>query len=113
MSDRRSTGISLTFYVPESRRLHGRLAYEWLLEQALKAGLHGGSAFHALAGFGRAHRLHEAAFFELAGDTPVAVNFVVNADEETRLWALLEAEGVSLFYVREPVEYGVLNGSAD
>lgn len=113
MSDRRLSGTRLTFYVPESRRLHGVLAYEWLLERALKLGLHGGSAFRATAGFGRRHHLHEASFFELAGDLPMAVTFVVDAEEEARLWAMLQHERVSLFYTREPVEYGVLNGDGD
>lgn len=110
MNDRRMSGTRLTFYVPENRRLHGVLAYEWLLGQALKLGLHGGSAFRAAAGFGRRHHLHEASFFELAGDLPMAVTFVVDTDEEARLWTVLEHERVSLFYTREPVEYGVLNG---
>ena len=45
-------GCFLKFYVSENRRLHHRLAYEWLLEEAKRFGLHGGSAFRALAGFG-------------------------------------------------------------
>ena len=38
-------GIYLKFYVQENRRHHGILAYEWLLEEARKVGIHGGSAF--------------------------------------------------------------------
>ena len=46
-------GCYLKFYVQERRRLHGVLAYEWILEKAKAARIHGGSAFQAIAGFGR------------------------------------------------------------
>ena len=64
-------GCFLRFYVHEGQRHHGRLLWEWLLEQANKIGIRGGSAFRAMAGFGRQHILHEAKFFELAGSVAV------------------------------------------
>jgi len=48
-------GSFLRFYVHEDHRYHGHLVWEWLLEQANKLGIRGGSAFRAMAGFGR-HR---------------------------------------------------------
>jgi len=77
-------GIYLKFYVQENRRHHGILAYEWLLEEARKLGIHGGSAFRAIAGFGRHGKLHEEHFFELAG------------------------EKLRLFYIKVPLEMGVV-----
>jgi len=71
-------GIYLKFYVQEKHRHHGILAYEWLLEQARQHGIHGGSAFRAIAGYGRHGRLHEEHFFELAGDLSVEVGFVLS-----------------------------------
>ena len=105
-------GCYLKFYVQERRKLHGLLAYEWILEKARAAGLHGGSAFRAIAGFGRHGVMHEDHFFELAGDLPVEVAFAVtDAEAEAeRFLALVRAEGVPLFYVREPIEFGILNG---
>jgi PII-like signaling protein len=103
-------GCSLKFYVAENRRYHTRLAYEWLLEEAKRLGLHGGSAFRALAGFGRHGRLHEEGFFELAGDLPVEVSFVLSSDEADRLLAHVAAEGLNLFYLRVPVEFGFTDG---
>ncbi|AUB85039.1 hypothetical protein THSYN_29310 (plasmid) [Candidatus Thiodictyon syntrophicum] len=47
-------------------------------------GLHGGSAFRALAGFGRHGRLHEGHFLELAWDLPVETSFVITQDEADR-----------------------------
>lgn len=99
-------GCFLKFYVSENRRLHHRLAYEWLLEEAKRFGLHGGSAFRALAGFGRHGRLHEEHFYELAGDLPVEVGFVVTQDEADRFLAHLASQGLALFYLRVPVDYG-------
>ena len=104
------TGCFLKFYVAESRRHHHRLAYEWLLEEAQKLGLHGGSAFRALAGFGRHGRLHEEHFFELAGDLPVEVGFVLTREEADRFLDHVAAQGLNLFYLRVPVDYGFTNG---
>ena len=64
-------GTSLRFYVHENRKHHHKLAYEWLLEEAKKIGIQGGSVFKAIASFGRHGVLHEDHFFELAGDLPV------------------------------------------
>lgn len=104
-------GCLLKFYVAENRRHHHRLAYEWLLEEARRFGLHGGSAFRALAGFGRHGLLHEEHFFELAGDLPVEVVFVVTLDEADRFLAHLALQDINLFYLRVPVEYGFTDGT--
>ena len=103
-------GFQLKFFVQENHKLHGRLTYEWLLEKAKASGLRGGSALRAIAGYGRHGRLHEDHFFELGGDLPVVVEFVVTADEAERLLALLDEEKASLFYVKIPVEFGVTGG---
>ena len=97
----------LKFYVAESRRHRHTLIYEWLLEEAKAFGLQGGSAFRALAGFGRHGRLHEERFFELSGDLPVEVGFVVSEDEAQRFLAHLGQQGLDLFYIKLPVESGV------
>jgi len=99
-------GTYLKFFLDEGTRLHGILAYEWLLEKAKTLGLHGGSVFRAIAGYGRHGIMHEDHFFELAGQLPVEVGFVVSDDEADRLLALLAVEKASLFYVRHPVEFG-------
>jgi PII-like signaling protein len=102
-------GSYLRFYVHENRKHHGILLYEWLLEQAKKMGIHGGSAFRAIAGFGRHGVLHEAHFFELAGDLTVEVEFIVNENEAKRLFELIREQKIRLFYARVPIEYGTLN----
>jgi PII-like signaling protein len=103
-------GTSLKFYVHEHRRHHGILLYEWLLEQAKKMGIHGGTALRAIAGFGRHGIMHEEHFFELAGNVPIEVEFVVNDDEAERLLELIKLEKIQVFYMKIPVEYGLLEG---
>ncbi len=102
-------GSFLRFYVHEGHRVHGRLVWEWLLEQANKLGIRGGSAFRAMAGFGRHHMLHEARFFELAGTLTVEVEFIVTEEETRKLLDLIHAENVRLFYARIPAHFGVIN----
>ena len=103
-------GTSLRFYVHENRKHHHKLVYEWLLEEAKKIGIQGGSVFRAIASFGRHGVLHEDHFFELAGDLPVEVAFFVSDDEAEQLMALIRAEKLSLFFVRTSAEYGVAGG---
>ena len=102
-------GSFLRFYVHEKQRHQRLLVWEWLLEQANKMGLRGGSAFRAMAGFGRHHVMHEEHFFELAGSLTVEVEFIVNDEEAQRLLALIEKENIRIFYARIPAQMGVIN----
>src|SRR5947207_3740531 len=88
-------GTILRFYVHENRTHRHVALFEWLLEQAKKLGIQGGSAFRAMAGFGRHGILHEEHFFELAADMTIEVEFVVTDDEADRLIALLKQERIS------------------
>ena len=99
--------VYLKFYVTEKQRHNGSLLHEWLLEEAKKLGVPGGSAFRAIAGFGRHGRLHEESFFELAGELPVQVEFVLDAILADKLLEALHAQKLNLFYVRYAVESGV------
>ena len=105
-------GSFLRFYVQEGRRHNRRLVWEWLLERANKIGIRGGSAFRAMAGFGRHHLLHEDTFFELAGTLTVEVEFVVTDDEAEQLLRLLHDEKVRLFYAHIPAQFGIVNPDA-
>ena len=105
-------GCFLRFYVHEGHRHHGRLLWEWLLEQANRIGIRGGSAFRAMAGFGRHHILHEAKFLELAGSIAVEVEFIVTDEESGKLLEMLQRERIRLFYARIPAHFGVINPDA-
>ena len=98
----------LTFYVSEKQRHAGKLLYEWLLEEAKSLGIHGGSAFRAIAGFGRHGKMHEETFFELAGELAVKVEFIVDDANADRLLEKLRIENMKVFYVRHEVHSGVI-----
>jgi len=103
-------GTLLRFYMHENHK-HGHiLLYEWLLEQAKQAGIHGGSAFRAIAGFGRHGKLHEQHFFELAGDLTVQVDFLVSNDDADRLIDLFRRENIHVVFARFEADFGVING---
>ena len=106
-------GSFLRFYVHEGQRHHHHLVWEWLMQQANKLGIRGGSAFKAMAGFGRHHILHEATFFELAGTLAVEVEFIVNDEEAQRLLSLIQRENIRLFYAHIPAHFGVINPDSD
>lgn len=98
----------LTFYVGEKQRHAGMPLYEWLLEEAKALGVHGGSAFRAIAGFGRHGRLHEETFFELAGELAVKVEFILEDKLAEQVLQRVRAQSMSVFYVREAVESGII-----
>jgi PII-like signaling protein len=103
-------GSFLRFYTHENRKHHGLLLYEWLLETAKKSGIHGGSAFRAIAGYGRHGVLHEQHFFELAGDLAVEVEFLLSDAEADALLETLRREKVRVVYARTRAEFGVIEG---
>jgi len=103
-------GCLLTFYMHENRKHHRILLYEWLLERAKKLGIHGGSAFRAIAGFGSHGKIHEQHFFELAGDLTVQVDFLVSDEDAEKLLALFRNENIHVFFARFEAEIGVIEG---
>lgn len=98
--------VCLRVFVAESGRHQGKLTYEWLLDEAQRLGIGGGSAFRALAGFGR-HGRHDAGFFELAGELPVVVEFLVDPAVADRLLDHISEAHLALVYARLPAEIGI------
>lgn len=98
----------LCFYVGEKQHHAGRMLYEWLLEEAKGLGIHGGSAFRAIAGFGRHGRLHEETFFELAGELAVKVEFILDDAIAEQMLQRVRAQSLNIFYVRTAVQSGFM-----
>jgi PII-like signaling protein len=96
----------LIFYVNEKQLYAGIPLYEWLLEEAKRAGVHGGSVFRAIAGFGRHQRLHEETFFELAGELAIKVEFILDELSAEKLMDRVCAQNLKIFYVRVLVDAG-------
>lgn len=96
----------LCFYVSEKQHHAGGLLHEWLLGQAQALGAHGGSAFRAIAGFGRHGRLHEETFFELAGELAMKIEFILDDEAADKLLEVLRAQHLNIFYFRSSVQTG-------
>lgn len=109
MNDIASTeGVYLRFFVHENRRHGGVLLYDWLLAEAKKLGLPGGTAFRSIAGYGHHGVTHEAHFLELAGQETVRVDFVVTRDLAQRMLERVRTEQLEVFYATLPTEFGTL-----
>ncbi|HEX7368888.1 MAG TPA: DUF190 domain-containing protein [Rhodanobacteraceae bacterium] len=104
-------GVYLRFFMHENRRHAGVLLYDWLLGEAKKLGLSGGTAFRSIAGFGRHGVTHEAHFLELAGQETVRVDFVVTRAQADKVLARVRDEKLQMFYAILPAEFGVLEGT--
>ncbi len=102
-------GSFLRFYAHEGQRHRHGVVWEWLLIQANKLGIRGGSAFRAMAGFGRHHKLTEARFFDLSGSQVIEIEFVVTDEEAQQLLNLVHCERIPLFYAYIPATFGALD----
>lgn len=102
-----TTFCALRLFVHENHKLHGILLYEWLLQDARRHGVLGGSAFRAIAGFGRHGSVHEQHFFELAGDLPVVVEFLLADAQADAMLARLRTEHLAVPFSRTGVELGM------
>ena len=102
-------GYQITFFTQQDHRHKGKPIGDWLVHLAQDMGLRGATLIPGGEGFGHHRRIHSVHFFELA-DQPQEVVMAVTAEEAEHLFARLEAEGVRLFYVKTPVEFGTLGG---
>jgi len=104
-------GVYINFFVTERAEHEGILLYTWLLQEARKLGLRGGTALRGVAGFGRHGKMHEESFFELAPDLPLEVGFVASEAVVDKLLAAIESANLKLLYTRQAVEFGVTGES--
>jgi PII-like signaling protein len=102
-------GSFLRFYAHEGQRHHHGIVWEWLLMQANKIGIRGGSAFRAMAGFGRHHKLTEAKFFDLSGSQVIEIEFVVTHEEAQQLLNLVHRARIPLFYAFIPASFAIID----
>jgi uncharacterized protein len=100
-------GYQITFFTHQDKRHKGKPLGDWLVHLAQEMGLRGATLLAGGEGFGHHRRIHSAHFIELA-DQPVEVTMAVTVAESEQLFARLQAEGVHLFYVKTPVEFGML-----
>lgn len=100
-------GYQISFLTVQGHVHKGKPLADWLLRVALETGVRGATIVAGSEGFGRHRRIHSSHFFELA-DQPVEVIMAVSVEESERLFERLKTEGVRVFYVKAPVEFGML-----
>ena len=100
--------VCLKIYMTGKQRHSGQLLYEWLLDEAKKIGIEGGSVFRSIAGYGRHGQHHDETFFELAGELPIQVEFVLDAVLAEKYITKLQLHHLNLFYVQYSVNIGHL-----
>jgi PII-like signaling protein len=101
-------GVKLTFYCHVRDKHDGMLLSEWLLEQAMKQGIGGGSVFRATACYGRKGVLHEEQFFELADNLTAKVEFLVSAEQSEAFLKRVCEAGANLVYAQSATAFGVI-----
>lgn len=104
-------GFQITFFTQQDRKYKGQSLAEWLLAFAHRHGVQEAVLAADGEGYDDKGRFHSTHFFELA-DQPLEVR--VAADEETtqRMFAALAQEDVAVFYVKTPVEFGLVGRAA-
>ncbi len=99
-------GFQLTFFTQQDRK-HGSLSLaHWLLEEARKIGISGSTLFTGVEGFGHDRKIRSSHFFELT-DQPIEVTMAVSGADADGLFARLKEEGVNIFYIKAPIEFGM------
>ena len=104
-------GSFLRFYVHEGQRHRHDVVWEWLLVHANKLGIRGGSAFRAMKGFGRHHKLTEAKSLDFSGSAVIEIEFIVTDQEAQQLFDLIHKEKIFLFYAYTPASFGVIDAN--
>jgi PII-like signaling protein len=99
-------GYQLTFFTQQDRSHKGRPLAKWLLEEIRNVGIGGATLIPAAEGFGRDRKLRSAHFFELA-DQPLELTMAVSDTEAKRLFVRLKEEGINIFFVKTPIEFGM------
>jgi uncharacterized protein len=100
-------GYQITFFTQQNHLHNGKPLGEWLILLARELNLPGATLLSGSEGIGHRHRIHSTHFFELA-EQPQEVQMVVGEEGSQRLFERLKAEGVQVFYVKMPVEFGTL-----
>lgn len=99
-------GYQLTFFTQQDRSHRGRPLAKWLLEEARTIGIGGATLIPAAEGFGHDRKLRSVHFFELT-DQPLEVTMAVSEADADRLFARLKTEGINIFFVKTPIEFGM------
>lgn len=99
-------GYQLTFFTQQDRQHHRQPLSQWLIEEARRLGISGATLIAGAMGFGHDRTIRSSRFFELS-EQPIEVTMAVSGEEAGRMLARLKAEGINIFYVKAPIEFGM------
>jgi uncharacterized protein len=100
-------GYQVTFFTQQDRMHGSKNLADWIMKQALDLGVRGATMTASSCGFGHDGRQHSSHFFDLS-DQPVEVTMALSDEETERLFAVLAAEKIKIFYVKNRIEFGML-----
>ena len=99
-------GYQLTFFTQQDRTHNQQWIGDWLIEEARRVNIEGATLFCATEGFGREGKLHSVGLYDLS-DQPVAVTMAVSEAAAEHFLDHLKQEGIDVFYIRTPIEFGM------
>lgn len=99
-------GYQLSFFTQQDRTHKNQWVGDWLIEEARRMGIKGATMFTAAEGFGRERKLHFAGCFDVS-DQPIEVLMAISEDDAKTFLEHLKREGVGLFYIKSPIEFGM------
>ena len=105
-------GFLITFYTTQNHNVQGQPISEWLLAVASQMNLRGATVLAGLEGVDHQDLFHSARFFGFA-DRPIQIQFAVSSEQAIELLSYLNRKEISLFYVKTPIEFGVVGKSTD
>lgn len=100
-------GYQLTFYTEHNQKHGHRTVCDWLLHEVRRLGIGGATVINCAEGVGHAGSRHAAHLLKLA-DQPVQIILAVTEVEAQQLLDLVRVENVHVFYVRFPIEFGMI-----
>lgn len=100
-------GFLITFYTELNQRYHNQPIHEWLVNLTKELRLRGVTVLHGSEGIDHTGKLHSMHFFE-AVDQPVQIQFALDEAETTQLFDYLNSQNISIFYVKTPMQFGVV-----
>ncbi|MFI4940869.1 MAG: DUF190 domain-containing protein [Burkholderiales bacterium] len=102
-------GYQIEFFTMQDSYHNGKKISDWLLDEARSHHIRGATIFKGTCGFSHDH--HNYSSIPVYGnvDHPEQVVLIVTDEESERVFNLLRAEKLHLFYVKIPVEFGQAN----
>ncbi len=71
-----SQGTMLKIYIGEGDKHGNRPLYEWLVQEAKKAGIAGATVWRGLEGFGAHNTVHSNKILDISTNLPIVVEFI-------------------------------------